>query len=97
MTAMAAALDRPDFDDVVSKLGAGSWAAFPYEAYGQLDRGEWNAELVKYLAERDIQADVIDVPKKSVVVVVNAAALPTVEQLAESIAAIEYRRAMGPR
>lgn len=85
----------PDFDDVVGKLAAGNWLAFPYEAYGQLDRDEWNAELMKYLAERGVTADVIDIPKKSVAVVVNAEALPTFDQVTDSVAAIDHRRAMG--
>lgn len=94
MTAMAAEL-RPDFDAVAGKLADGRWLVYPYEAYGQLDRGEWNAELVAYLAERGVAAEVIDIPRKSVTVVVNAAAVPSLEQVAESVAAIEHRRAMG--
>jgi len=94
MTAMAD-LQRPDFDDVATKLAGGSWIAYPYEAYGQLDRGEWNAELVAYLAERGVTVEVIDIPRKSVAVVVNTAAVPSVEQVTQSIAAIEYQRAMG--
>jgi hypothetical protein len=95
MNVMVAELQRPDFDDVAGKLAAGRWLVYPYEAYGQLDRAEWNAELVAYLAERGVSVEVIDIPRKSVVVVVNAAAVPTLEQVTESVAAIEYRRAMG--
>lgn len=85
----------PDFADTAGELERGRWLVYPYEAYGQLDRGEWNAELVAYLAERGVSAEVIDIPRKSVAVVVNAAAVPTLEQVTESVAAIEYQRAMG--
>lgn len=85
----------PDFADTAGTLRSGHWLAYPYEAYGQLDRAEWNGELVAYLAECGVYAEVIDIPRKSVVVVVNAAALPTLEQLVESVAAVEYQRAMG--
>lgn len=84
-----------DFDETAGKLQAGGWLVYPYEAYGQLDRGEWNTELVKYLAERGIAAEVIDIPRKSVTVVVNAVAVPTRDQVVESIAAVDYRRVMG--
>ena len=86
---------RVDFDDVVGKLAAGNWIAYPYEAYGQLDRAEWNDQMVKYLAERDIHADVIDVPKKSVAVLINIDWPPSFEQVTDSIAAIDHQRAVG--
>lgn len=85
---------RPDFDDIATRLAAGNWLAYPYEAYGQLDRDEWNTELVAYLAERGVDATVIDIPKRSIAIVVNAAAVPSLEQVAESVAAVEYQRAM---
>ncbi len=92
---MSAVLERVDFDVVAGKLAAGKWMAYPYETYGQLDRAEWNAELVKYLGECGVEAEVIDIPKKSVVVVVNCAAVPTQEQVTGSIAAIDHLRALG--
>lgn len=84
-----------DFDNVAGDLAAGRWLVYPYETYGQLDRDEHNEQLVKYLAERGINAEVIDLPEKSVAVVVNAAAVPTREQVTESIEAIVHQRAMG--
>lgn len=83
------------FDDVAGELAAGRWMLYPYEAYGQMDRAEWNDQLVKHLARLRINADIVDIPRKSVVVVVNAAALPTLEQVTESVATIVHRRAMG--
>lgn len=98
MSARITDLQRlPDFGDTAGKLMNGGWLVYPYETYGQLDRGEWNTELVKHLAERGIRADVIDIPKKSVAVVVNVDAQPTLEQITESIAAIDHQRAMGHR
>lgn len=84
-----------DFEDVVRELAAGHWAAVSYERYGQMDRAEWNDQLVKYLAERDIYVEVIDIPQKSVVVVVNTAAVPTFEEVTESVDAIVHQRTMG--
>lgn len=96
---MSATITAPhrlaDFDDAAGKLKSGHWLALPYETYGQLDRGEWNTELVKYLAERGIRADVIDLPKKSVAVLFNLDAQPTFDQIVESVTAIDYHRAMG--
>jgi hypothetical protein len=98
---MAAAVTHParlpDFAHTAGELENGRWLVYPYEAYGQLDRAEWNDQLVVYLAECGVRAEVIDIPKKSVAVVVNAKAVPTWDQVVESIAAIDYRRAMGPR
>lgn len=84
-----------DFDDTIATLKSGKWVVYPYEAYGQLDRDEWNDQLVKHLAHHGIDAEVINIPKKSVAVVVNAAAVPTFEQVTESVAAIEHQRAVG--
>jgi hypothetical protein len=82
----------PDFGDTVGKLMNGRWLVYPYEAYRQFDRSEWNAELVEYLAERGVRAEVIDIRKKSVVVVINVDDQPTFEQVTESVAVIEHRR-----
>lgn len=87
----------PDFDDTAGKLNVGKWVVYPYETYGQLDRGEWNDQLVKHLGAHGIDAEVLDIPKKSIAVVVNADALPTLEQITESISAIDHQRAMGHR
>lgn len=87
-------LQRTDFDEVAGKLASGLWMAYPYEAYGQLDRDEWNDQLVKHLERRDVQAEVIDLRKKSVVIVVNAAALPTLDQVKGTVAAIEHMRSL---
>ena len=84
-----------DFQPVAGKLKLGHWLVYPYEAYGQLDRDEWNTELLKEMAERGVAAEVIDLPRKNVAVVVNVAAQPTLEQVIESIAAIEYHRFTG--
>ena len=84
-----------DIDETVGKLQAGRWLVLPYEAYGQLDRAEWNDQLVKHLAELGINAEVIDIPKKSVTVVVNTDAVPIRDQVVESVAAIDHQRAMG--
>lgn len=92
---MAAKLQRVDFEGATRKLASGSWLVYPYEAYGQLDRAEWNDQLVKHLAERGITVEVIDIPRKSVVLVVNVAAVPTFEQSTESVDAIVHQRAMG--
>lgn len=92
---MTAALVRTDFDDVAGKLAAGLWMAYPYETYRQLDRAEWNDQLMKHLARRGVAADVIDIPKKSVVVIVNADALPTLEQVQGTVSAIEHVRSLG--
>jgi hypothetical protein len=86
---------RVDFYDAVGKLRNGNWVVYPYEAYGQLDRDEWNAELVKELARRGIDADVIDLPEKDLAVVVNLDAIPTFEQIVESVAAMQYHRFTG--
>lgn len=87
----------PDFDDTAAKLNAGQWLVYPYEAYGQLDRAEWNDQLVKHVGRHGIDAEVIDIPRKSVAVVVNVAAQPTFDQVTESIAAIDHQRTMGRR
>lgn len=85
----------PDFDDTAGKLKNGRWVVYRYEAYGRLDRAEWNTELVRYLAERGIRADVIDIPKKDVAVLINLDAQPSFEQIVESVAAVEHRRMTG--
>lgn len=88
-------MTKLDFADVAGKLLNGHWLAYPYEAYGQLDRDEWNAELVRYLAERGIRADIIDIPKKNVAVLINLDAQPSFEQVVESVAAVEHKRMTG--
>ncbi|MGW3992338.1 hypothetical protein ACWEF6_02510 [Amycolatopsis sp. NPDC004772] len=96
MSALITAPSRlTDFDNAAGKLKTGHWIALPYEAYGQLDRGEWNDELVRYLAEREVRADVIDIPKKSVAVLINVDWAPTFEQIVESVTAVEHRRMTG--
>lgn len=96
MSGLAANPRQPaDFDNVAGDLATGRWLVYPYEAYGQLDRDEHNDQLLKFLAEHGVDAEVIDLPEKSVVVVVNAAAVPTREQVIESIDAIVHQRAMG--
>lgn len=90
-----ALLSAADFDDVAGKLARGHWLIYPYETYGEQDRAEFNDQLVKHLDERGIAADAIDMPEKDVVVVVNVRALPARDQVIESIAAVEFQRAMG--
>lgn len=84
-----------DVDQLAADLAAGRWLVRPYETYGQVDRAEWNTEFVAFVAERQIRAGVIDIPKKSVVIVFNVDAQPTFEQVTESVAAIDHQRAMG--
>jgi len=84
-----------NFDDVARDLADGHWVVYPYEAYRQLDRAEWNDQLVKHLDRYGIAADIIDMPEKDLVVVVNVRALPSRNQVIESIAVIEHQRAMG--
>lgn len=86
---------QPDSDDVVKELSAGRWLVYPYEAYGQLDRTEHNDQLMQHAARYGLQVEVIDISRRSVVVVVNTANLPTFEQITESVAAVVHDRAMG--
>lgn len=90
-----AELERVDFDEIAGKLASGLWMAYPYETYGQLDRDEWNDQLVKHLEQRGVQAEVIDLRKKSIVIVVNAVALPTLDQVKGTVAAIQHVRSLG--
>ena len=85
----------PDVHQSAGELANGKWVVIRYDAYGLLDRAEWNAELIGYLAELEVDAYVIDLPEKDLVVVVNVRALPTRDQVAASISAIEHHRFTG--
>ena len=85
----------PDVQSAAGELMNRRWIVIQYEAYGMLDRGEWNAELILYLDDVGVFADVIDLPEKNVCVVVNLRAIPTLAQVVESVAAIEHHRFTG--
>jgi hypothetical protein len=94
MTSLAEPYMVHDPREMAGQLINGKWIVARWEHLAEdEDLEQWKAVLYRNCAELGVDPYIIDLPKKSLTIVFNAALpAPTFEQLETSIAAIEYHR-----
>ncbi|MEV6445115.1 hypothetical protein [Amycolatopsis sp. NPDC051716] len=86
-----------DPQDIAAALQRGKWIIVPWERLGpDNDLPHWQAALQELCVDSDIDPLFIDIRRRSLTVVVNAALpVPETEQIHTSIAAVEHSRFVG--
>lgn len=86
-----------DPQDITTALQRGKWIVVPWERLGpDNDLPRWQSALRELCESTGIDPLFIDIRRRSLTVVVNAAlSVPAAEQVQSSIAAVEYSRFVG--
>jgi hypothetical protein len=87
-----------DPDDIAGALQRGKWIVTPWEHLGpDNDLTHWQTALRELCERTDVDPVFIDIRRRSLTVVVNAALpVPDEGQIHASIAFVEHRRFTGP-
>lgn len=87
--------DRVQLTD---ELRRGRWVVYAHEwlPHG-LELGEWKSATAKACTEAGLTAELVTYDATSTTIVLNTAAMPTLDQIEASISAIEQFREKGPR
>ncbi|WP_158889848.1 hypothetical protein [Amycolatopsis anabasis] len=81
---------------LAGKLLLGNWCVFRHEHLGpDGDLDEWKLALLEVGDAMGVKIDFLTIPKKDVTIAFNDAAVPTFEQVAASVSAIDHYRFTG--
>jgi len=82
-------------DAIAGELLRGKWCVYLHEWLGdELDLPTWRTQVATHAAESGVDVCFIEIPRKDMTLVANVRALPTFEQVTESVAALEHYRSM---
>ncbi|RSD22019.1 hypothetical protein [Amycolatopsis eburnea] len=85
-----------DAAELAQKLALGLWVVLPREALGDdCDLDTWKAALRTACEPHDVDAFFVDIPRKDMTVAVNSAALPSDDEIHESVRRVELDRWLG--
>jgi len=86
-----------DPQDITAALQRGKWIVAPWEHLGpDSDLSHWQSALRELCEATDIDLFFIDIRRRSLTVVINAAlSAPATDQIHASIAAVEHSRFVG--
>ncbi|MDQ7805047.1 hypothetical protein Q5425_14980 [Amycolatopsis sp. A133] len=85
---------------IAGELLRGKWGVYLHEWLGdELDLPGWRTEVAALAEQAGVEVCFVEIPRKDMTLVANVRALPSFEQVTESVAALEhYRdRTMGRR
>jgi hypothetical protein len=79
--------------DIAGELQRGRWCVYLHEWLGDDgDLATWQAQVAALAARSGVEACFVEIPRKDMTLVANARALPSFEQVTESVAALEHHR-----
>ncbi|HEY3477292.1 MAG TPA: hypothetical protein VGL02_00205, partial [Streptomyces sp.] len=82
-----------DQDAIAGELQRGKWCVYLHEWLGdEHDLPTWQAQVAARAAQSGIEVCFVEIPRKDMTLVANVAALPSFEQVTESVAALEHYR-----
>jgi hypothetical protein len=96
---MSGAVTEPymvhDLHALAGELLLGKWCVYRWEHCGpDREPATWKAALAEKCRATGVDVDFIDIPRKNVTVAVNTERLPTLEQVTDSVSAIDFYRVM---
>ncbi len=78
---------------IAGELLGGKWCVYLHEWLGDdHDLPSWQAEVAAQAEEVGVQVCFVDIPRKDMTLVANVRAMPSFEQVTESVAALEDYR-----
>lgn len=82
-------------DAIAGELSRGKWCVYLHEWLGdEHDLPTWRLQVAEHAAEFGIEVCFMDIPRKDMTLVANVHALPSFEQVTQSVAALEHYRGM---
>ncbi len=79
--------------DIAGELMLGKWCIYLHEWLGDDgDLDAWQTQVATLAAQVGVEVCFVRIPRKDMTLVANVRALPSFEQVTESVAALEYYR-----
>jgi hypothetical protein len=83
-------------DAIAGELQRGRWCVYLHEWLGDdHDLTTWRAQVAGHAARSGVEICFVEIPRKDMTLVANVRALPTFEQVTESVAALEHYRGLA--
>ncbi len=80
-------------DAIAGELSRGKWCVYLHEWLGdENDLPTWRMQVAEHAAEFGVDVCFMDIPRKDMTLVANVQALPSFEQVTQSVAALEHYR-----
>ena len=82
-------------DAIAGELGRGKWCVYLHEWLG--DDGDlptWRAQVAARAEQAGVEVCFVEIPRKDMTLVANVRALPSFEQVTESVSALEHYRGL---
>ena len=80
-------------DAIAGELQRGKWCVYLHEWLGdEFDLPTWRTQVATHAAGSGVEVCFIEIPRKDMTLVANVRALPSFEQVTESVAALEHHR-----
>ncbi len=78
---------------IAGELLRGKWCVYLHEWLGdEHDLATWRDEVATHAAESGVEVCFVEIPRKDMTLVANVHALPSFEQVTQSVAALEHHR-----
>jgi hypothetical protein len=78
---------------IAGELLRGKWCVYLHEWLGdEHDLASWREEVATHAAKSGVEVCFMDIPRKDMTLVANVHALPSFEQVTQSVAALEHHR-----
>ncbi|MEV7092466.1 hypothetical protein AB0M80_06445 [Amycolatopsis sp. NPDC051045] len=78
---------------IAGELLRGKWCVYLHEWLGDdLDLPGWQVEVATHAERAGVEVCFVEIPRKDMTLVANVRALPSFEQVTESVAALEHYR-----
>ena len=78
---------------IAGELQRGKWCVYLHEWLGdEHDLATWRADVATHAAESGVEVCFMEIPRKDMTLVANVHALPSFEQVTQSVAALEHYR-----
>lgn len=78
---------------IAGELQRGKWCVYLHEWLGdEHDLPTWRTQVAEHAARSGVEVCFVEIPRKDMTLVANVRALPSFEQVVESVAALEHYR-----
>jgi hypothetical protein len=81
---------------IAGELLRGKWCVYLHEWLGdEYDLPTWQSQVAEHAEGSGVEVCFVEIPRKDMTLVANVRALPTFEQVIESVTALEHYREMA--
>ncbi|MEU7783018.1 MULTISPECIES: hypothetical protein [unclassified Amycolatopsis] len=85
-----------DLEAIAGELQRGKWCVYLHEWLGDdHDLPGWRAQVAAEAERSGVEVCFVEIPRKDMTLVANVRALPSFEQVTESVAALEHYRGLA--